>query len=122
MRCAINCMKIGNASGSSGVAIELFKAGGNKCLKSLTNIFNDIFFKDKLPEKWMLSLVIPIFKWKGNLLNQNYYRGITLLEHVFKLYEKVLDGHLGEVVNIDQMQFGLMSGRGTVDAVCSEAT
>ena len=32
------------------VAIELFKAGGNKCLKCLTNIFN-ILFKDKLPEE-----------------------------------------------------------------------
>ena len=51
MQCAINCMKIGKASGPSGVAIELFKVGGDKCLKFLTNIFNDIFFKDKLPEK-----------------------------------------------------------------------
>ena len=32
------------------VAIELFKAGGNKCLKCLTNIFN-ILFKDELPEE-----------------------------------------------------------------------
>ena len=28
------------ASGPPGVAIELFKAGGDKGLKSLTNIFN----------------------------------------------------------------------------------
>ena len=37
-------------SGASGVAIELFKTGGDKCLKSLTNIFNDILVNDKLPE------------------------------------------------------------------------
>ena len=36
--CAINRMKIGKASGPSGVATEIFKAGGDKCLKSLTNI------------------------------------------------------------------------------------
>ena len=35
----------------------------------------------------------------------------------FKLYEKVLDGCLHEVVDIDKMQYGFMSGRGTVDAV-----
>ena len=46
VRCAMNHMKIGKASGPFGVAIELFKAGGNKCLKSLTNIFNDILLKD----------------------------------------------------------------------------
>ena len=50
--CAMNCMKIGKAiSWPSDIAIELFKAGGDKCLKSLTNIFNDILFKDKLLEE-----------------------------------------------------------------------
>ena len=49
VRCAMNLMKIRKVSGPSGVAIELFKADGGKCLKSLTNIFNDILFKNKLP-------------------------------------------------------------------------
>ena len=51
VQCAINRMKIWKASGLSEVAIEMFKAGGDNCLKSLTNIFNDILFKDKLPEE-----------------------------------------------------------------------
>ena len=57
--CAMNLMKIGKARGPSGVAIELFKAGGDKCLKSLTNIFSDILFKDMLLEEWTLSSVVP---------------------------------------------------------------
>ena len=40
LRCAMNRIKIGKASGPSGVAIELFMVGGDKGLKSLTNIFN----------------------------------------------------------------------------------
>ena len=56
MWCAINCMKIGKASGPSGVVIELFKAGGDK--KFLTNIFSNILCKDKLPEEWMLSSLV----------------------------------------------------------------
>ena len=76
VRCAMNQMKIGKASGLCGVALEMFKAGGNKCLKSLTNIFNDILFKNKLPEEWMLSSLVPIFKGKGDPLNPNSYRGI----------------------------------------------
>ena len=47
----------------------------------------------------------------------NSYRGIELLEDALKLYEKILDGRLREVVDIDQMQYGFMPGRGTVDAV-----
>ena len=44
MRCVINCMKIGKASGPSEFSIELFKAGEDRCLKPLTNIFNEILF------------------------------------------------------------------------------
>ena len=33
------------------------KASDDKCFKSLANIFNDILFTNKLPEKWMLSLL-----------------------------------------------------------------
>ena len=33
------------------------------------------------------------------------------------MYEKILDRRLREVVDIDKMQYGFMSGRGTVDAV-----
>ena len=51
VQCAMNHMKIGETSGCSGVALILFKAGGDKCLKSLTNIFSDILFEDKLPEE-----------------------------------------------------------------------
>ena len=65
----------------------------------------------------MLSLLVPIFKGKGDPLNPNSYRGIKWLEHAFKLYGKVLDGRLREVVDIDKMQYGFMPGRGTVDAV-----
>ena len=51
VRCAMNRMKMGKVSGSFGVTIELFKAVGDKCLKFLTKIFNDILLKDKLPEE-----------------------------------------------------------------------
>ena len=117
VQCAMNRMKIGKASGPSGFALEMFKAGGDKCLKSLRNIFNDILFMNKLPEEWMLSLLVPIFTGKGDPLNPNSYRGIKLLEHAFKLYEKILDGCLHKVVDIDKMQYGFIPGTATVDAV-----
>ena len=40
------------------------------------------------------------------------------MEHAFKLYEKIFDKGLCEVVDIDKMEYGFMSGRRTVDAVC----
>ena len=60
------------------------------------------------PEDWMLSSLVPIFKGKGDPLNPNSYGGIKLLEHAFKLYEKILDWRLRKVVDIDKMQYGFI--------------
>ena len=49
-------------SKSLGVALEIFKVDGDKCLKSLTNIFNTLF-KDKLPEELMMSSLVPVLTW-----------------------------------------------------------
>ena len=103
MLCAMNLMKIGKARGPSWIVLEMFKVGGDKCLKSLTNVFSDILFKEKLPEEWMLLSLVPIFQEKGDPFNSKSYRGIKLLEHAFKLYEKILDGYLSEVVDIDKI-------------------
>ena len=62
-----------------------------------------------------MSSLVPIFKGKGDPLNPNSYGGIKLLQHAFKLYEKVLDGRLREVVDTDKMEYGFMPERGTVD-------
>lgn len=65
----------------------------------------------------MLSSLVPIFKRKGDSLSSNSYRGIRLLEHAFKVYEKVLYGRLTKLVGIDKMQYRIMLGKGTVDPV-----
>ena len=65
----------------------------------------------------MLISLVPIFTGKGDLLNSNSCRGLKLLEHAFKLYEKVLDGQFREVVDINKGPYGFMPGRQTVNAV-----
>ena len=46
----------------------------------------------------MLSSLVLIFEGKRDSINPNSYRGIKLLEHAFKLYKKVLDGSLHEIL------------------------
>ena len=67
--CAMNRMRIKKASGPSEIALKLFRAGGDNCLKYFTNIFKAIFFNDKLLEKWILSSLVQILKGKGDPLN-----------------------------------------------------
>ena len=45
------------------------------------------------------------------------YKAIKLLEHGMKVLERVLERRLRMKVNIDDMQFGFMSEKGTVNAI-----
>ena len=108
---AMNNMKNGKSRGPSGVVLGMLKAGGEPCLNSLTAIFIAVLFEGKLPEECMLSSMVPIFKEEEDFLSPNSYRGIK------RLYGKVLDGQLHILVNINKMQYRLMLGKGTADAV-----
>ena len=59
---------------------------------------------------WFLltGSIVNSYKGKGDALGRGNYRGLKLLEHVMKIREKV---------HIDNMQFGIMRGRGTTDAI-----
>ena len=101
----------------------MLKAGGDECLKSLTNILNDILLKDRLPEEWMLNSLVPIFKGKGDQFNPNSYRGKKLLEHAFKLYKNILDRRLREVVDTDKYPiWNYARERECSCCICSEET
>ena len=55
---------------------------------------------------------------RDDMIEDRYISHITYVYayQAFKLYEKISDGCLREVVDIDKMQYGFMLGRGTVDA------
>ena len=42
---------------------------------------------------------------------------VKLLQHAMKIVEMVLEGRIRTLVNLNKMQFGFMSGKGTVDAI-----
>ena len=58
-----------------------------------------------------------IFKIKGDVISCGSYRGVKLLEHVIKTVERVLERQIRTLVNLNEMQFGFMPRKGTVDAI-----
>ena len=70
-----------------------------------------------IPKDWQLSTLIPLYKGKGDPLECGSYRGIKLLEHGMKVFERVLERRLRSKVNISETQFGFMPGKGTTDAI-----
>ena len=60
--------------------------------------------------------MVAIFNGKGDIRNCSCYRAVKLLEHEMKVVERVLK-RLCRIVTVDEMQFGCMLARGTIDAV-----
>ena len=73
----------------------------------------------QVPNEWRVGLILPIWKRKGDVQDPNKYRGITLLSHVMKLLERILDSRLRVTVEpqIGEEQQGFRLGRGTADGM-----
>ena len=112
---ALRKMKCGKAPGPSGVTTDLLKWAGESGVQELTKIFQSTEKEGKMPSECGNSYTIPVFKGKGDALLCGKYRGVWLLEHGMKLWEKILERRLREVINIDENQFGFQQGKSTTD-------
>nr|CDJ90886.1 Endonuclease exonuclease phosphatase and RNA-directed DNA polymerase (reverse transcriptase) domain containing protein [Haemonchus contortus] len=117
VRIAIGKMKVGKATGPDGVPIEAWKALGEHGIKWLTRFLNTVTAKGRIPDAWRRSTIAPIFKQKGDAMDCSNYRGIRLTAHTMKLYERLVDSRLRELVPISEEQFGFMPERSTTDAI-----
>ncbi|GKF45884.1 retrovirus-related pol polyprotein LINE-1, partial [Tanacetum coccineum] len=70
-----------------------------------------------MPDEWRLSEVIPIYKNNGDAQACNNYRGIKLLSHTMKLWERVIERRLRRGTRVLENQFGFMSGRSKTEAI-----
>ena len=61
--------------------------------------------------------MVSILKWKGDIRSCSCYGAVKLLEHGMKVVERVLVKRLRRIVSVDEMQFGFMPERGTINAV-----
>ena len=62
-------------------------------------------------------MVLPIYEGKGDPMRCGSYRGIKLLEHAMKVVERIFEHRIRQQIEIDDMQFGFMKGKGTTDAI-----
>ena len=83
----------------------------------MVDLCNDVLSGTKIPAVWRESLLIPLYKGKGDTRECGSYRGVKLLDHGMKILERVLERHIRNIVEIDSMQCGFMPGKGTVDAI-----
>ena len=114
---ALKGMKLGKAMGPDGIPMEVWKSLGEEGVDMLLDLLQKIFEQEKMPEEWRDSVIVPIFKEKGDIQDCGNYRGIKMISHTMKIWERVIDRRLREETTIGEEQFGFMPGRGTTDAI-----
>ena len=69
----------------------------------ILDLCNGIVKEGSIPEDWKSSVVLPIYKGKGDPMVCGSYRGIKLLEHAMKVVERIFEHRIRQ--QIDDMQF-----------------
>ena len=69
------------------------------------------------PAEWTLSIVVPIFKAKGDIRNYRCYNAMMLLESGMKMVERMLGKRLCRILTVNEMYFGFIPEKGTIDVV-----
>ena len=61
-----------------------------------------------MPDEWMRSVLVLIFKNKGDLQSGGNYRGMKLMSHTMKLWKRVVEARSRAKVSICEQQYGFM--------------
>jgi len=111
-------LKNGKAPGVDEIVSECLKKGRPCLLNQLHKLINIIWEQEEIPESWRVSVLCPVFK-KGDTMECENYRGISLLNTTYKILSNILLIRINQYIKeiIGEYQAGFMIGRSTVDQI-----
>ena len=118
IRQAIKRLKNNKAPGLDNIPAELLKAGGETTVMSLKAIIDQIWETGEWPDDWVMSELITLPKVTGTF-ECDKHRTISLISHAAKIALEVIRLRVNHFIapQIAEEQFGLVSGKGTTDAI-----
>ena len=110
-------MKCSRAAGSSGIITEMLKAAGEEGDELIRKLVEVVFSSGMIPVDCEENFILNLYKGKGDALDCGNYGGLKLIQQIMKLQEGVLVYSTYQMVNIGEMQFTFVPGKGTTDAI-----
>ena len=89
---AISQMKVGKALGPSGIVVEMIRAAGDTGTSMIRDLAAAIIYDGKVTSDWEKSVIVCLYKGKGDALDRGNYCGLKLTEQVMKVLERNVDG------------------------------
>ena len=113
-------LKLNKAAGPDGIFAELFKFGGAHVEELLLKLFNIIIKTLVFPNEFKESEVMTIYK-KGDILNCDNHRPITLLNQVYKILAQIIYRRIAATLreSLPSTQAAYQPGRSAVEQVQS---
>ena len=82
---ALHEMRTGKAPEPSEISLELIAASRGVGIQLMAEMCQKVLDGLGMPAEWDLSIVVPIFKGKGDIRNCSCYGVVKLLEHGVKV-------------------------------------
>ena len=94
-------LKNGKVAGKDEVTREMIKGGGNRVLDWIRRLCNMAFESGVVPEDWRSTVIVPLYKGKGERTECSNYKSISLLSVVGKIHSGILVDTVRKVTRFD---------------------
>ena len=95
----------------------LLKLAAHLIAPSLSHVFNLSLYQGVLPDDFKIARITPVFKNKGNLSDVSNYRLISVVSHMSKILESLVNkqllSHLINGKHLSSNQFAYIKGKST---------
>jgi predicted nucleic acid-binding protein len=86
-------LKSFKSPGSDQILAELIQAGAEILRSKIHKLINSSWNKEKLPDHWKESIIVPVHK-KGDKADCRNYRWILLLSTSYKIFSNIIFSRL----------------------------
>lgn len=114
-------LKNKKSAGIDGIDAFMLKTCALEILKPITFLINRSLHEGTVPSRWKVAKVIPLHK-KGDKNSANNYRPISLLPCMSKILEKIVQKHLINFLQINNILSKDQSGFRPKHSTCTALT
>ena len=113
---AIDKLRSHKSPGIDQIPAVLIKAGGRTIYLEIHKLIISIWKKEKLPEEWKESIIVPSHK-KGDKRDCNNYGGISILQTTYNILSTIMLSRLIPYAKeiIGDHQCGFRRNRSSID-------